>query len=50
MLIWTLIMEKVATLKELETHWCLDDAIRAFAVIEIRADQQERILKNSKAK
>ena len=38
MLIWTLINEKMATLQELETHWNLDDANRAYAVLQIKKD------------
>lgn len=37
MIIWTLVVEKIATLHEIETHWSLDDLFRAHDTLEIKA-------------
>jgi len=37
MIVWTLVTEKIATLKEIETHWSLDDLFRAHDTLEIKA-------------
>lgn len=36
--IWSLILEKIVTLEELETSWSLDDVRRAHAILEMRLD------------
>lgn len=41
LLIWQLIVDKIATLAELELYWSLDDAYRALALMEYRQDSQE---------
>lgn len=50
MLIWSLVLEKVATLTELETTWNLDDAHRANAVLQIRAEMVNAQVKKPKEK
>jgi len=35
------VVDKVATLHELETHWSLDDVAKANAVLDMRADIRE---------
>ena len=49
-IIWVLISEKMATLKELETHWNFDDALRAYAILEIKADRIEQAHKEQMKK
>ena len=38
--IWSLIVEKVATLEELETYWSLDDVMRVHALLDMRASME----------
>jgi|GEM_PF-4335201 len=38
--VWRLIFDKIATLQEIETHWSLDDVMRALALLELKADIQ----------
>jgi len=35
-----LIFENVASLKEIETHWSLDDVLRAIAILDLKAELQ----------
>ena len=39
--IWKLVLEKVASLEELELIWNLDDVYRANALLDMRFDLQE---------
>lgn len=50
MLIWSLILEKIVSLTELETTWNLDDAHRAYAVIQIRRELLDNQTKKTKEK
>jgi hypothetical protein len=36
MCIWSLVISKIATLQEIETHWSLDDVMRAHATLEMK--------------
>jgi len=38
---WRLVIEKIASLEELETHWSLDDVARANAILDMQADTRE---------
>jgi hypothetical protein len=40
-MIWVLVVEKIATLQEIETHWSLDDVIRAHDILHMRAEMNE---------
>ena len=42
MIIWRLVLlEKIATLEEIESHWSLDDVMRATAVLDFRGDVEK---------
>ena len=42
--IWTLVIDKIATLHDLENQWSLVDLLRAYAVLEFRHHiESERI-------
>lgn len=43
MAIWSLIVEKIATLKELETYWSLDDVLRVHALLDMRSSMEFEI-------
>lgn len=36
--IWHLVVNKIATLEELETTWSIDDVQRALALLNLRSD------------
>ena len=36
MAVWSLVMQKVATLEELENYWSLDDVIKMHALLEMQ--------------
>jgi hypothetical protein len=38
MAIWVLVMEKIATLEEIERSWSLDDVMRAHALLSYKAE------------
>ena len=48
-MIWLVVFEKITTLQELETHWSLDDLVRANAVLEMRSDYLKETEKARKA-
>lgn len=48
MSIWVLLMEKIATLTELETTWSLDDVLRAHAILNFKSEQIEKMHKKAK--
>lgn len=35
---WRLVVQGVATLEELETHWNIDDVLRANGILDMRDD------------
>lgn len=39
MVIWSLVIEKIATLEELEKSWSLDDVMRVLAILEMRSEE-----------
>jgi len=41
MMVWRLVIERVATLTEIDSAWSLDDILDANAVLDYRAAQQE---------
>lgn len=41
--IWSLIMEKIATLEELENYWSLDDVMRVHALLDMRSSMEYEI-------
>jgi len=43
MVIWDLVMRKVATLHELETEWSFDDMMRAVAVVGMQAEGERLV-------
>ena len=47
--IWRLVVHRVATLQELETHWSLDDVDKANAMLDMKVDldyqQQQKLNK-----
>jgi len=43
------VIEKIATLQEIENHWSLDDLLRAIAILELKeAIQMENSKKDRK--
>lgn len=50
MLIWSLVIEKIVSLTELETTWNLDDAHRAYAMLQIRGEMVNSHVKKPKEK
>lgn len=46
--IWRLVLEKVASLEELELVWNLDDVYRANALLDMRLDLQEDARRRTK--
>jgi hypothetical protein len=48
--IWVLVINKMATLEELETSWSLDDVMRIHAILEMREDLNREIEKERKPK
>jgi len=36
--VWRLVIERIATLEELDRHWSLDDIYRANAMLDMQAD------------
>lgn len=44
-MIWNLVAEKIATLKDLETFWSYDDLQRAIAFLEIKSSYNQENLK-----
>lgn len=46
--IWVLVVDKIATLEDLESRWSLDDMMRAYGIIEYRSHvENQRISKNN---
>lgn len=48
--IWHLVVNKVATLEELETTWSIDDVQRALALLNLKSDiegEQQDDIKNA---
>ena len=49
-LVWRIVLEKIATLEEIERSWSLDDLYRAEAVLDLRdeliADAQRKAREN----
>lgn len=34
MMVWRIVLSKIATLEEIDTSWCLDDILDANAVLD----------------
>lgn len=47
-IIWRLIIEKIASLYEIEKMWSLDDVLRANALLDMKMDLQEEQLRNQR--
>lgn len=45
---WRVILEKIATLQEIETHWSLDDLIRANDILDMKYDLEREEMKRVK--
>lgn len=45
---WRVIIEKIATLQEIETHWSLDDLVRANDVLDMKNDIENEQMKKVK--
>lgn len=50
MSVWVLVINKMATLEELETSWSLDDVMRIHAILEMREDLNKEIEKEKRSK
>ena len=35
---WRLVLDKIATLEEIETHWSFDDLMRANAILNMQSE------------
>jgi len=46
--VWHVVLSGTATLQEIETHWSLDDLVRAHLALELNASMQEQALKESR--
>jgi ABC-type uncharacterized transport system substrate-binding protein len=44
------VIEKLATLQELDHHWTLDDIYRANALLDMRADTQAKAQEKARKK
>jgi len=44
------VIERMATLQELDSHWTLDDIYRANALLDMRADTQAKAREKAKRK
>lgn len=42
--------QKIATLRDIETFWSLDDAFKMFALMDFKQDLEEQHKKESKKK
>lgn len=42
---WHVVLSKIATLQEIETHWSLDDLIRAHLALELNDYMIEKAAK-----
>jgi len=40
--VWRLVMAKVATLTEIDTHWSIDDILDAGAVLDMQHHAQQQ--------
>jgi hypothetical protein len=38
MLVWRLVLNKIATLDEIDNYWCFDDIIKANELLDIKDD------------
>ena len=38
MLIWRLVLGKIATLSEIDNHWCFDDIMKANELLDLKDD------------
>lgn len=47
---WRLVIDQVATLQELDSHWSLDDIYRANALLDMRADTQAKAREKTRRK
>jgi ABC-type uncharacterized transport system substrate-binding protein len=45
--VWRLVIERVATLQELDAHWPLDDIARANALLDMRRDAKVKAAKDA---
>lgn len=46
--VWRLVLEGVATLHELETHWSIDDLVSANAALDAKAEAETAANKGRK--
>lgn len=36
LVVWRLVTEKVASLQEIDEHWCIDDVFKANAMLDLK--------------
>ena len=48
-MIWRLVIDKVASLQEIETHWNLEDVMKANALLDMRIDIEKDVMKKAQA-
>jgi len=46
--VWQVVLSNVATLQEIDTHWSLDDLVRAHLALELNAAMQEAAMKEAR--
>lgn len=46
--IWRLVLERMATLEEIERSWSIDDVMRANALLDMRSDLAIKPVKGSR--
>lgn len=42
---WRLVVERIATLQEIETHYSVDDVLQANEALDLKREAQERARK-----
>lgn len=47
---WRLVIERIATLEEMDRHWTLDDIYRANALLDMQADIKADAAKKARRK
>ncbi len=48
--IWRLVLDRVATLQEIETHWSIDDIADAHEALDVKAAIELAVNQKSRAK
>ena len=48
--IWRIVLAQIATLKEIETYWSIDDLADANEALDIKAEAEDHMHKQNRAR